>query len=224
VAEQTRYVPAAGREFLTPFYDGFVRLTMREETFRARVVAQVAEGLGPGGRILEIGCGTGALTERLAAAAPEAEVTGLDGDERVLERARARLAGTGVELVAASVDEMPFGDAAFDRVVASLLLHHLDDATKAAALSEAHRVLAPDGSLHIADWGPPAGVVPRLGFAALRALDGRENTAAHAEGRLPGMVEAAGFTAVERRGRLATVLGTVEMIAAERTDTGVGIA
>ena len=221
MTEDARYVPAAGREFLTPFYDAFVRLTMREDIFRARVVDQVLAGLGPGGRVLEIGCGTGALTERLAAAAPEAAVTGLDGDQRVLERARARLAGTGVELVTARADEMPFADAGFDRVVASLLLHHLDDATKAAALAEAHRVLAPGGSLHIADWGPPAGVVPRVGFAALRALDGRENTAAHAEGRLPELIEAAGFSSVERRGRLATVLGTVEMLAADR---GVGIA
>ena len=222
MAEDARYVPAAGRDFLTPFYDGFVRLTMREETFRARVVDQVLAGLGPGGRILEIGCGTGALTERLATAAPpEVTVTGLDGDGRVLERARARLAGTGVELVEAGVDRMPFDDAGFDRVVASLLLHHLDDARKAAALAEAHRVLAPAGSLHVADWGPPSGLVPRAGFAALRALDGRENTAAHAEGRIPALIESTGFSSVERRGRLATVLGTVELIAADR---GVGIA
>ncbi len=219
--QEPRYVPAAGRDLLTPAYDLVVRLTMREGTFRPRLVAAVGEGLpaaGAGARLLEVGCGTGALTAMLAEALPVAAVWGLDGDPRVLGRARARLrplagrAGGAVELAEGNAAELPYGDASFDRVVASLLLHHLDDATKARALAEAARVLRPGGRLHVADWGRPQGIGPRLGFAALRLLDGRANTRIHAEGRLEEIVHAVGFGRVESNGSLATVWGTLELL------------
>lgn len=215
-----RYVPAAGREVLTPIYDVVTRTTMRESLFRPRLVAQTLAGLEPGGRVLELGCGTGALTALLADGMRKGgALTGLDGDTRALDRARARLAdppaGSPVaDLLLGTATELPFADGVYDRVVASLLLHHLSDEAKAATLAEALRVLAPGGSLHIADWGRPAGLVPRAGFGLLRLIDGRENTRLHAQGGLPGLIAAAGFEGVERRGRMATVWGSLEFISA----------
>ena len=72
----TNFVPAAGRHGLTALYDPIVALTMRERTFRSRLVAQVATGQPTA--VLEIGCGTGSLTVRLAQALPTSSVTGLD--------------------------------------------------------------------------------------------------------------------------------------------------
>jgi SAM-dependent methyltransferase len=216
MAEEQRYVPAAGLEVLTPLYDGIVRVTMREGFSRGRFAAQICDGLAAGARVLEIGCGTGGLTEAIVAELPAgATVTGLDGDERVLARARERVAGTASELVTGNAAELAFADASFDRVVASLLLHHLNDVSKARALAEARRVTAPGGRLHVADWGPPRGAVPRAGFAVLSVLDGRENTRAHGEGRLPGLIEAAGFGPVALRGRVGTVFGTLELLCAD---------
>jgi SAM-dependent methyltransferase len=212
----TTFVPAAGRHGLTALYDPVVALTMRERTFRARLVAQVAAG--EPAAVLEIGCGTGSLTVRLAQALPAASIVGLDPDAGALARARAKDPGSRIEWCAGSAVQAPLPDRSFDRVVASLLLHHLTTAEKRAALAEAHRVLRPGGRLHIADWGAPRDAAMKLAFLALRALDGFERTSAHARGELPALIAQAGFCEVRVRDRLRTGWGVLELLSAERAD------
>jgi ubiquinone/menaquinone biosynthesis C-methylase UbiE len=103
---------------------------------------------------------------------------------------------------------------AVDRVVVSLVLHHLTDAAKADALGEMRRVLKPGGRLHVADWGRPRGLVPQVGFRVLQQIDGVETTRALGEGRLPDLLRAAGFADVRTHLRLATAFGTLELHAA----------
>ncbi|MFD0683134.1 class I SAM-dependent methyltransferase [Actinomadura fibrosa] len=96
-----------------------------------------------GRRILDAGCGAGplaaALRERGAA------VTGIDASAGMLQLARRRL-GDGVPLHVADLnDPLPFDDGAFDDVVASLVLHYLED--WGPALAEIRRVLRPGGRL-----------------------------------------------------------------------------
>jgi ubiquinone/menaquinone biosynthesis C-methylase UbiE len=50
---------------------------------------------------------------------------------------------------------LPYGDATYDRIVSSLVFHHMSLDNKAKALGEAHRVLRSGGELHIADFGKP---------------------------------------------------------------------
>ena len=211
---EPRYVPAAGYAALTPLYDHAIRWTMREPLFRGLLVEQITDGLGSG-TVLDLGCGTGTLTAAIAAAAPQARVVGLDGDAAILARARAKAGGGRIEWLEGSATELPFGDRSLDRVSASLLLHHLDDRAKEAALTEAARVLKQGGRLHIADWGRPRGLLMRASFTLLRALDGRANTRLHAEGGLPDAVRLAGFGPVVVTARLRTAWGTLELLAAE---------
>ena len=96
----------------------------------------------------------------------------------------------------------------------SLLLHHLDTDGKRAALAECHRVLRPDGRLHIADWGKPQDPLMRAGLFTLAILDGFDGIRDHAAGRLPGFVAAAGFSVVERRSRMRTMWRTLELLSA----------
>jgi ubiquinone/menaquinone biosynthesis C-methylase UbiE len=208
------FVPAAGRRGPIALYDPVVALTMRERTFRSRLVAQVAAGEPVA--VLEIGCGTGSLTLRLAHALPTASITGIDPDGNALVRARVKLAANRVNLRAGTAAELPMQDHTFDRVVVSLMLHHLTTAEKRAALAEMYRVLRPGGRLHIADWGAPRDLAMRCAFFALRALDGFERTRAHARGELPALVEDAGFRDVECRDRLRTGWGTLELLSAAR--------
>lgn len=105
---------------------------------RARLFAALVGG--PGLRVLDLGCRTGALTQSYAAGNT---VTGVDVDRDALERARARL---GIETVWADVEsELPFDSGSFDVVVAGELLEHLAD--PAAAVRNARRVLRPGGRL-----------------------------------------------------------------------------
>jgi len=104
-------------------------------------------GLGPGRKVLEIGCGTGVFLEKVAASG--AHITGIDLSEDLLARARARLAGaSNVTLDRGNAEDLPYPDGQFDAVYGSSVLHHLD---LVAALRAAHRVLRPGGRLVFAE-------------------------------------------------------------------------
>ncbi len=112
----------------------------QEFVFGADERAGLIAGLvgGPGLRVLDLGCRTGALTQHYAAGN---ELVGVDVDRGALEQAEARL---GIETVWADVeDELPFPDESFDVVVAGELLEHLAD--PAAAVAHVRRVLKPGG-------------------------------------------------------------------------------
>jgi len=190
-----------------------MRLTMRERAWRGRLVRDVLEG-GPT-KVLDLGCGTGTLTVALEAAAPRLSVTGVDGDPEVLDRARAKAgAGSSIEWVQALAGALPFEDASFDRVVSSLLFHHLVPDVKRAALAEARRVLRPGGRMHVADWGRPRDPAMAAAFFALRVVDGFENTRDHATGAFTAMLADAGFGDVRVEDRLRTAWGSLEMLSA----------
>ncbi|MGC5333192.1 class I SAM-dependent methyltransferase [Micromonospora sp. DT62] len=96
-----------------------------------------------GRRILDAGCGSGPLSAALRERG--AIVTGFDSSRAMVELARRRLGGDATLLVADLGEPLPFADAAFDDVVASLVLHYLEDWT--APLAELRRVLRPGGRL-----------------------------------------------------------------------------
>ncbi len=209
-AATSRYVPAAGRAVLTPIYDLALRTTMREGTFRARLLRETLTDFSSG-ELLDLGCGTGTLSIAAAAFGPTVRVTGLDGDLEVLAAARRKDPGGRVVWMQGRATRLPFADDRFGRVVASLVLHHLSDQDKRRALQEVRRVLRPDGQLHICDWGPPRGLVPQAGFTLLRAIDGSRNTRAHARGEIPELIHAAGFRLRSLTARLPTLWGTLEL-------------
>jgi ubiquinone/menaquinone biosynthesis C-methylase UbiE len=213
-APAERYVPAAGRAAFTGAYDAVLAATMREARWRPALLAAVAEGLTPGATVVDVGAGTGTLAIALAAARPEARVIGVDGDPQVLGIARRKTGAERVDWVAALAGDLPLADAGADRIVLSLLLHHLSPAGRDGALREVRRVLRPGGRLHVADWGRPRGLLSRAAFGALRLLDGREATRDHAAGRLPAVLAAAGFAGVRRQARVRTGWGTLELLAA----------
>ena len=210
------YVPAAGRQAFTRLYDPVVALTMRESAWRPLLVERAAANLPDGGVVLDVGTGTGALALRIARRRPDARVVAVDGDERVLAIARGKPGADAVEWRTGLAGRLPLEDAEADAAVLSLVLHHLTPEARRAALADLLRVLRPGGTLHVADWGRPRGWLPRLGFAALRLLDGRENTREHAEGRLAAMLAEAGFESVTLTRRLWTTWGTLELLTAAR--------
>jgi SAM-dependent methyltransferase len=206
-----RYVPALGHAWLTGLYDPVMRTTMREATFKSRLIAQA--DIRPGHRVLDVGCGTATLTVAIKQAEPDAEIVGLDGDPEVLRRAahKAAAAGAAITLDHSFSDKLPYGDATFDRVLTSLLLHHLDADTKRRTLAEIRRVLRPGGQLHIADWGKATDIVMRAAFLLVQLLDGFATTTDNVRGRIPAMLSEAGFVDVAETDRLRTVFGTLSL-------------
>ena len=106
-----------------------------------------ASGASGGGRLLEIGCGTGPLL--LAAAARGYRVAGVDIAFRWLVVAKKRLneAGLDVPLICACAEALPLREEVFGRVAIESAIEMVAD--QARAMSEAHRVLAPGGRLFL---------------------------------------------------------------------------
>lgn len=181
------YVSAAGSDWLLPFYDLFTRLVGVERSHR-RLLDQAA--IAPGHRVLEIGCGTGNLAVLASRLNPVAEIVGIDPDPKALTRARkkAQRGGLVVEFEPAYAEQLPFLDAAFDRVLSAFMLHHLQPAAKVLALREACRVLKPGGSLHLADFAE--GEHSRSGFLANILHPPHQSRLHH---RVPNLMQEAGF-------------------------------
>src|SRR5262245_20402759 len=128
------YIPAAGHDLLLPLYDPLLRLLGRQERTHGRLIELAS--IGPGQGVLEIGCGTGALAVLVKRRYPETRVVGLDPDPKALDRARAKAdrAGLEIEWHQGFADALPFADDSFDRVLSSLMLHHLTMTEKQRAL------------------------------------------------------------------------------------------
>jgi ubiquinone/menaquinone biosynthesis C-methylase UbiE len=98
---------------------------------------------GARGRVLELGAGTGLNIEHYPSRLERLVLT--EPEEPMRRRLRERARGRDVAVVAATAERLPFEDASFDTVVATLTLCTVDDLP--AALAEARRVLVPGGQL-----------------------------------------------------------------------------
>jgi len=136
-------------------YDALSRLMLG--SLFGRIAADAAAVAPHGARVLEVGCGPGRLSIRLARQ-HGLDVTGLDLDPAMIERARANAArpGNGDErrpsFLVGDVASLPFPDGSFDLVVTTLSMHHWADPT--AGLAEIGRVLRPDARALVWDFRP----------------------------------------------------------------------
>lgn len=208
-----KYIPALSFEWLTSLYDP-VMLLMRESTFKRILVDQA--NIKNGYRVLDIGCGTETLTILIKKTYPGAEVTGLDGDPKILGIARAKVTKAGLDI---SFDpgmsfELPYPDRSFDRVVTSLVFHHLTREDKARTSKEIFRVLLSGGELHVADFGKPHNALMYLISLVFRHL---EEAGDNIRGLLPEMFQKAGFERVEETDRFMTPFGTLSLYRARKS-------
>ncbi len=215
------YIPALKYDRLTAFYDPLIRWALRENTFKRRLIEQA--GIQPGQRVLDLGCGTATLTMLVKRSQPASDVTGLDGDPNILKIAGAKIAQSELDIrldCGVSFD-LPYASESFDRVLSSLMLHHLTRANRVRTLLEVLRVLRPDGEMHIADWGKPQNGWMRAAFYLVQNLDGFETTADSVKGLLPASMHEAGFEDVRQTDQFATVLGTLCLYRARKPSAGV---
>lgn len=205
------YIPALRYDSLTRFYDVVLKTMMKDERFKRLLVAQA--GLQPGQRVLDVGCGTATLTILIKQACADAEVIGLDGDSNVLSIAAQKIRDSGldIQLREGIAWDAPFEAATFDRVVSSLVFHHLATDEKRRTLTKLRELLRAGGELHVADWGKAQNVAMRGAFLAIQLLDGFATTTDNVRGRVPELMTEAGFTNVQETHREMTIFGTLSL-------------
>jgi SAM-dependent methyltransferase len=206
-----RFLPGMGREWLLPLYDPFTRLIGIESAHQK--LADQAE-LEAAARVLEIGCGTANLTLLVKRTRPRLEVVGLDPDPKALARAshKAKRAGLALEFKLGFADELPYPDASFDRVLSSLMFHHLEPDLRAASLREALRVLRPGGSLHLMDFGGDSHHLHGLTRLARHSHTLKDNW----DDRIPTLMRDAGFSEATETGQLVKRIGRLTYYQATR--------
>ena len=160
------------------------------------------------GMILDVGCGTGRLSARLASAYDQARVVGIDASTGMIQNAATTTVPRRSRFAAAMAERLPFADAVFDLVVVTLSVSHWRDS--AAGLAQISRVMAPDGTLVAA--GPSAArPFPPMTRRARRSTP-------WLPGELPALIAASGLQVerVEPIPSVATIADTV-MVAARTT-------
>jgi SAM-dependent methyltransferase len=178
------------------------RLIVQAEHWRYRLICDGTE-LPPGTRLLEVGCGVGAVLAVLGQEYPGVELFGVDIESRQLEFARAHLARSGVEATLTQADALglPFDDETFDHVWMMWFLEHVADPP--AALREARRVLVRGGRITAIEVdystcvaSPSTPALEALLRAMVRGM--AASGWSDAGTRLPGWLDEAGFHEVDR--------------------------
>ena len=136
-------------------------------------------GVGKGERVLDVGCGPGALTNELVTRVGAQSVVAIDPSSSFVAEARRR--HPSVEVHEAAAEDLPFPEGAFDRCLGQLVVHFMSDPV--AGLREMARVTRPGGTVAACVWDFEEGGSPLTAFwDAVRSID----PAAESERALPG--------------------------------------
>ena len=151
-------------------------------------------GVQKGQRVLDVGCGPGALTAELVDRVGAASVSAVDPSAPFVEAARAR--NPGVEVLEASAELLPFDDDGFDASLAQLVVHFMSDPV--SGLAEMRRVTRPGGAVAASVWDHAGGRGPlSLFWQAARELDAdiadESDLAGAREGHLAELFASAGL-------------------------------
>ena len=150
---------------LGPTYDRYANALSfgQDPRWRGFLVSRLP--VGPDDTVLDVACGTAAVSLELVQQRGCA-VVGVDQSPEMLGEARRRIVLAAetqrVRLVEASAEELPFEDGSFDGLTAAYLLRYLNDLP--AGLRELARVLRPGATAALLDFGVPPGPVPRVAW------------------------------------------------------------
>ena len=142
------------------FYDAAVNIMTLGQARRLRSLTVDQALLRAGESVLDVGCGTGAVTiPAKMKVGSKGSVAGIDPAPEMIAVARqkAKQAGLDIDFRVGVIESLPFSDATFDAVTSSLMMHHLTDRLRATGLAEIWRTLKPGGRILIADMRRPTG-------------------------------------------------------------------
>lgn len=207
----TNYIPALKYNWLTKIYNPLIAFTMPELKFKSELIKQA--NIATNHKVLDFGVGTATLSLLLSKQQPDCYIEGVDVDEKILGIAREKIMKQDAKIFLTKYDglKLPYPDNSFDRVITSLVFHHLYKEQKLSSLKEIRRVLKHDGELHIADWGKASGALMRGLFYFVQLLDGFKTTEDNVKGMLPDYLQNAGFLGIETTTNYSTIFGTLSL-------------
>jgi SAM-dependent methyltransferase len=154
-------------------------------------------GVRSGQRVLDVGCGPGALTGELVARLGASAVSAVDPSASFV--AAARLRNPGVDVVQASAERLPYPSLAFDAAIAQLVVHFMPDPT--SGLAEMARVTRPGGVVAACVWDHAGQGPLSLYWRAARMIDPGVDDESELpgvrEGHLAELFEAAGLHEID---------------------------
>ena len=222
-AAERKYTPALGIASLTPLYDFAIALLTRENLWREALVNVINPRSGD--RILDVGCGTGTLALRLKASSTDITVIGIDPDPEVLRCAEAKAAAQSLPLEwneGFLSPEFVESIRPTSKVVSSLVFHQIPETEKRRVLDCIFQSLEPGGHFYIADYGKQRSrLMRRLFRLTVQMLDGIEDTAINAQGRLPELMVGAGFENVEELRTISTLTGSISIYRGQKPMKGI---
>jgi demethylmenaquinone methyltransferase/2-methoxy-6-polyprenyl-1,4-benzoquinol methylase len=160
----------AARELFAPLagtYDRYARLLSfgQDPRWRAFLVSRV--DAGPGDAVVDVACGTGAVSVELARTLG-CRVVGVDQSPEMLAEGRRRVEAAGlgdrIELRDGRAEELPFADGTFAGLTFTYLLRYVDD--PAATMRELVRVVRPGGTIAMLEFAVPPRPLPRAAWEA----------------------------------------------------------
>ena len=209
---EQEYIPALGVRALTPFYDFIQRWIVQDTRYKNRLIEQAR--IQAGYKVMDLGCGTGTLAIMAKQAQPNAEVFGLDADPEMLKVAHLKTAreSLDVKFDQGMAFDLPYPDAYFERILSSLVIHHLKTPDKEKTARELYRVLKPGGRLHVLDFGKPNTIYGKLLGPFLHKFEEAND---NIDGRLPFIFHEAGLK-VQERGHFWTFFGDLTFLVGKK--------
>ena len=187
-------------------FDPFIAAFTRESTWRGALLEQLEPWNSD--TIADVGCGTGSFLALVGRQAPSSKLIGIDPDAAVLARARAKLesAGVRVELRQGYLKDAArlLAGASVNKIVSSLVFHHLTVGEKRVAMEALFAALPAGGELHIADF------TMRLVYRIIEAFAGDGDTRVNGD-ILPLLMEEVGFIGVRESMVIPTVIGSISL-------------